>query len=405
MITVSAAHALVLQHARPLPAEAAPLSPAALGRVLAEDVPSDLDMPPHDKSIVDGYAVRCADLPHGHATLAVVDDIPAGRTPRVKLGPGQAARIMTGAPVPEGADAVVMVERTRASEDRIIIDDRPPTPGQNILPRGKEMRKGDVVLKPGTVLRPPEFALLATVGRTSARLLPAPRVAVLSTGDEVVEPPGTPGPGQIRNSNGPMLLAQSARAGALPRYLGIARDTLDSLRPLVREGLQADVLVLSGGVSAGKLDLVPGVLQEAGVQPHFHKVVMKPGKPVFFGTLDHPDARRTLVFGLPGNPVSSLVCFELFIRPALRKLAGHADPGPVTVSAALAEDFAYPTDRPTYHPARLDTTPEGWRVRPVPWFGSADLRALLAANALVLLPAGDGKHRAGQPFPVIELDF
>src|SRR5919197_6266931 len=166
MLSVADAQELVLQHALPLPPDTAALATSALGLVLAEDVVSDLDMPPHDKALMDGYAVRTADLPAGRGTLAVLEEITAGQTPRHPLGPGQAARIMTGAPVPEGADAVVMVERTRAAEGRVVIDDRPPAPGQNILPRGKEMRKGDVVLKAGTVLRPPEFALLATVGRT-----------------------------------------------------------------------------------------------------------------------------------------------------------------------------------------------------------------------------------------------
>jgi molybdopterin molybdotransferase len=224
-------------------------------------------------------------------------------------------------------------------------------------------------------------------------------VAVLPTGDELVEVDQAPGPGQVRNSNGPMLLAQVARAGGQPRYLGIAKDTLDSLRSLIEEGLRSEVLVLSGGVSAGKLDLVPQVLREVGVTAHLHKVEMKPGKPVFFGTRGD-----TLVFGLPGNPVSSLVCFELFLRPALRRLGGHADAGPSTVHAALAEDFSYRSDRPTYHPAFLTLGPQGWRVAPVPWFGSADLRALTRANALLVLPAGGHAHQAGQVFPVVRLD-
>jgi molybdopterin molybdotransferase len=224
-------------------------------------------------------------------------------------------------------------------------------------------------------------------------------VAILSTGDEVVEAAQVPGPGQIRNSNSPMLLAQVTRAGGLPRYLAIARDRLDSLRPLVAEGLQASVLVLSGGVSAGKLDLVPGVLQELGVQAHFHKVEMKPGKPVFFGTRG-----ATLVFGLPGNPVSALVCFELFVRPALRRLGGHSALGPWLVSAVLTEDFAYKTDRPTYHPAWLEAGEQGWRVRPVPWFGSPDLRGLIRANAFVVFPPGDLRHRAGQVCAVLKVE-
>jgi molybdopterin molybdotransferase len=296
-----------------------------------------------------------------------------------------------------------MVERTRLLDDgRVHVEGRPPRPGDNVLPRGREMRRGEVVLAAGAELRPQELGLLAATGRTEVRVVPPSRVAVLSTGDEVVEAGDSPGPGQIRNSNGPMLTALAARAGARPRYLGIARDRLDSLRPLVEEGLRDDVLVLSGGVSAGKLDLVPGVLQEAGVTAHLHKVEMKPGKPVFFGSRGR-DGRRALVFGLPGNPVSALVCFALFVRPALRRLAGHASPGTDPVAATLAEDFAYRTDRPTYHPAYLEVCEGRSMVRAVPWFGSADLRGLAQANALLVLPAGDHQHKAGGTFPVVPL--
>jgi molybdopterin molybdotransferase len=196
-----------------------------------------------------------------------------------------------------------------------------------------------------------------------------------------------------------MLLAQVCRAGGIPHLLGIARDHPDSLRTLIAEGLRSHVLVLSGGVSAGKLDLVPGILQELGVQAHFHQVAIKPGKPVFFGTRD-----TTLVFGLPGNPVSSLVCFELFVRPAIRHLRGHADLGPWLVQATLTEDFAYRSDRPTYHPAWLHAGEPCWRVRPVPWFGSPDLRGLARANAFVVFPPGDHQHRAGQVCTVLKVE-
>ncbi len=191
----------------------------------------------------------------------------------------------------------------------------------------------------------------------------------------------------------------------MPRYLGIGRDDPSALRPLICDGLKAGVLLLSGGVSAGKLDLVPGVLREAGVAAHFHKVEMKPGKPVFFGTARRPGGGDpALVFGLPGNPVSVLVCFELFVRPALRRLCGHADAGPHFVPAVLAEDFTYRTDRPTYHPARLEWSSTERMVNPVPWFGSADLRALTQANALILFPPGDHRHQAGQTFDVLSLE-
>jgi len=406
MLTVAAARSTVLVHTRPLPPETVPLTPSLLGAVLAEDVASDLDAPPHDKSMMDGYAVRSADLPGGRGELTVIEEVMAGQTPRLAVGEKQATRIMTGAPVPSGADAVVMVERTRTADGRVHIDDPGLQPGRNIVTRGREMRRGDVVLRAGAVLRPQEFGLLAAVGRTTAAVIPSPRVAVLPTGDELVDPAETPGPAQIRNSNGPMLLAQIARAGGRPHPLGVARDRLDSLRPLVAEGLDYDVLLLSGGVSAGKLDLTPGVLQEAGVVAHFHKIEMKPGKPLFFGTRERADGRPpALVFGLPGNPVSTFVCFELFVRPALRRLRGLPDSDEATVTAVLAEDFAYRTDRPTYHPARLEVGDDGWRVRAVPWFGSADLRGLLEMDALVVLPAGDHRHAAGTRLPVVRLEF
>src|SRR5262249_30029503 len=308
----------------------------------------------------------------GGATVTVTGVGTAGQTPQLPVGAGQATRIMAGAPIPSGADAVVQVEHTKPPEgNRIQIDDKPLRPGLNILRQGTEMRPGDVVLKPGAVLRPQGVGLLATRGWTAIRVHPPPRVAgvaLVSTGDELVEASQQPGAGQIRNGNGPMLLAQVCRAGGVPRYLGIARDDVAHLRSLIAEGLRSNVLVLSGGVSAGKLDLVPGVLAELGVAAHFHKVEMKPGKPVFFGTRG-----QALVFGLPGNPVSSMACFELFVRPALRRLRGYADARPHVVQAVLAEDYPYRTDRPTYHPAWLSEDTDGWRVRIPPWVGSPHL--------------------------------
>src|SRR5262245_49731400 len=412
MLSVTEAQALILEAVPPRPAEMVPLTPAALGLVLAEDVVSDIDSPPYDKALMDGYAVRSTDLATA-LPLGVIEEITAGRTPQKTVGPGQTSRIMTGAPLPPGADAVVAVERTRLLEDgRVRVGARNVQPGRNVLPQGREMRRGETVLQAGAVLRPQEFGLLATVGRTTVRAVPAPHIAVLSTGDEVVDASQVPGPGQIRNGNGPMLVAQAARAGAVPRFLGIARDDVGDLRSRIVAGLEGDALVLSGGVSAGKLDLVPGVLQEMGVDAHFHKVEMKPGKPMFFGSRPRRDGGKAdtnvcptvFVFGLPGNPVSALVCFELFVRPAVRALRGEAEPGPRWLSAELTEDYPYRTERPTYHPALLSADEGGWRVRIVPWFGSPDLRALTKANALVLLPVGDHHHRAGEELPVLWTD-
>jgi molybdopterin molybdotransferase len=405
MLSVAEAQNQILAQCQPLKAQLTPLGPAVLGRMLAETVRSDIDMPPFDKSTMDGYAVRAADISTGKATLTVIGEVMAGQTPSVNVGAGQAVRIMTGAPIPTGADTVVIVERTRQLDGgRVEIEDS-PRPRQNTLARGKEMCAGDEILSSGTVLRPQHLGILATVGRTSALVAPAPTVAVLATGDELIAQSGKPGPSQIRNSNAPMILAQATRAGAVPNDLGIARDNPASLRERIRAGLESsDVLILSGGVSAGQLDLVPGVLAEEGVAIGFHKVRMKPGKPLLFGTWQGADGKKRLVFGLPGNPVSSFVCFELFVRPALRCLAGHRFKDLPIVSAVLRADFAYSTDRPTYYPARVEQSTQHWRVTMLPWLGSADLRALLPADGLAVLPAGDLNYRAGAVLDVLRLD-
>lgn len=398
MLTVDAAQAVVLGHARALPPVTLPLA-ELLGLVLAEEVRADRDMPPFDKAAMDGYAVRVGDLLGGRGTLPVGQEILAGQPAGGPLTPGRAARIMTGAPIPPGAEAVVQVERTTLAGAVVTIDDPAVAPGQHIVRRGLEMRTGDVVLSAGMVLRPQHIGVLATVGRASASVFRRPVVAVVATGDELVEPAEQPAAHQIRNGNGPTLVALANRAGAEVRYLGIARDDAASLRRMIGEGLQADMLLLSGGVSAGKRDLVPEVLQELGVEPHFHKIAMKPGKPLFFGTCG-----GTLVFGLPGNPVSTFACFELFARPALRIQRGLTSAGTQLSTAPLAADFDYRTDRPTYHPAWLDAGPIGWSVRPVPWGGSPDLRALVACNCFVVFPPGTHQHRAGTRFPVLPLD-
>ncbi len=400
LLSVAEAQQIVLQHARPLEPIRCFLDPGSVGVVLAEDVASDVDMPPHDKAMMDGYAVRSDDLAGGTTVFSVPEEVTAGKVPRFSLQAGQATRIMTGAPIPEGADAVVPVERTRSlPNDQVEIACGPPKPGQHIMPLGQEMRRGDIVLRAGSVLRPPELGVLATVGRTSVRAWPVPGVAVLCTGDELVEAPQLPGPGQIRNGNGPTIAAQVKLAGCKPTYLGIAGDSREGLEPLIAEGLSSHVLVLAGGVSAGKLDLVPGVLREMGVEPLFHKVEMKPGRPVYFGIRN--DA---LIFGLPGNPVSAFVCFELFVRPALRRLAGRTDPLSHMLSATLTEDFTYRTDRPTYHPAWLEAREAGWQVRAIPWHGSPDLRGLTGANCFVLFLPEREHHHAGEKCMVLRMD-
>lgn len=412
MLSVEEAIAAILESVRPRDPSRISLNDA-LGLVLAEDIVSNIDSPPYDKSLMDGYAVRAGDLSGGNTALRVIEEILAGRVPTKTVSNGEAARIMTGAPIPDGADAVVRVEETsfdvesatvRISTDSIIL-------GENMMRRGTSMRRGDRILPTGRQLRPQELGALAEMGEHTVPVRARTRVAVLATGDELVPVEKTPGPGQIRNSNETMLVAQIRRAGGDPVPLGIARDDRSDLRGKISIGLQCDMLLLSGGVSAGKRDLVPSELEAAGVRQVFHKVQVKPGKPIWYGVLDQkadsshtPGSPPCYVFGLPGNPVSSLVCFELFACTAIRQLMGFEHPGPRAISARLAADHLARGDRPTYHPARLEMTVSGAVVDMVNWHGSADLRSTVEANAMALFPAGDKKYAAGDIVDVFSWD-
>ncbi len=386
----------------------------SLGLVLAEDVFSDLDSPPFDKALMDGFAVRSADLATGRARLRVIEEVLAGQVARRPVGVQEAIRIMTGAPLPDGADAVVPVEQTRspagdAAAAEVVVETAPVAPGRNVMKRGESTRKGTRVLAAGRQIRPQETGCLAELGKDIVAVYPRPRVAVLATGDELVSVSEIPGPGQIRNSNEAMLVAQIRRMGAQPVALGVARDRPAELAERITRGLACDMLLLSGGVSAGKLDLVPAVLAEAGVRQVFHKVRVKPGQPVWFGILDRPagtgagesHGKRAgggspcCVFGLPGNPVSSMVCCELFARTAVRRLMGIEPAVPVPVRARLTKDHFSGGNRPTYHPARWEATETGGVVEPVRWVGSADLCATAEANAMALFPEGERTYPAG----------
>ncbi|MGC3970103.1 MAG: molybdopterin molybdotransferase MoeA [Pirellulales bacterium] len=399
MLSVDEALATIQACVTALPPRIVPLG-EALGCVTAEPVASDVDSPPHDKAMVDGYAIRFDDLHDGRAELRLLEEVTAGDVPRLTVESGTTTRIMTGAPLPAGADAVVMVERSsQPAADRIVLDDPKAKSAQHIVRRAAVTSRGDVVLQAGRRITPTVVGLLAEVGRAQVRVLPRPRAAVLATGNELVESSERPQAGQIRNSNGPMLAAQVLRTGAEAVPLGIARDDRDSLRAKIEQGLQADLLVLSGGVSAGVLDLVPSVLAELGVREVFHKVQMKPGKPLWFGLYKAADGVPKPVFGLPGNPVSSLVCFELFVRPAIALLGGHAWPGEPRQRRSLTEAFTHRGDRPTFWPGRLEGSAEGMptdRVTPLRWQGSGDLRALVDADCLVCFPAGDRSYATGE---------
>ncbi len=404
-LEVDQALSLVLGRAEPLPPIAVQI-PDALGLVLAEDVVSRVDSPPFDKALMDGYAVVAADLAEGTAELQVLAKLTAGDVPRQRVVPGTAMRIMTGAPLPDGADAVVVLEDTECiatgQRPTVRVSHGPVSVGRHMLRRGTLLRQGETVLRSGRRLSAVDLGLLAETATSEVRAHPRPRVAVLATGSELVAPGETAGPGQIPNSNGPMLCGLVAQAGGQPCDLGIGRDDPAELRRLMTRGLESDVLVLSGGVSTGDHDYVPRVLAELGVAQVLHGVRLKPGKPFWFGVASH-GGRRKLVFGLPGNPVSCLVCFELFVRPALGRLAGVWNSQLRRRGLRLAEPFEHRGDRPTYYPARLRQEPDGDRVEPLAWQGSADLRTIAEADALVLFPAGTRRYTPDELLTVLML--
>jgi molybdopterin molybdotransferase len=399
MLSVEEALDLVAERCSPLTLRRVPLADAA-GLVLAEDIASDINSPPYDKALMDGYAVRSADR---EPERRVLEEIAAGAVSSCTLTPGTASRIMTGAPLPEGADAVVPIEQTEMiNATTVRLRQVNPAPGQCVLRLGASMRAGEVVVRGGTVVRPIEIGILAETGHRSVPVIPRPRLAVLPTGNELVAVDEVPHSGQIRNSNGPMLVAAATRAQADAVELDIARDTPEDLRQRVQQGLTADIFVLSGGVSAGKFDLVPQVLAGLGVEQIFHKVALRPGKPLWFGT-KKAGQQTTLVFGLPGNPVSSLVCFELFVRPAIAALAGRGFSHLSSVRATLEHDYDHAGGRAACLPALITQRDSERTVQILPWHGSADLATLAQANGLVRLPVEARRFEAGTSLDVLPL--
>jgi molybdopterin molybdotransferase len=407
MITVEEAIEQVLSRIGVLPAERVPLLDA-LGRVLAADVVSDIDVSPFDNSAMDGYAVRAADLAKASedapVTLRVVEHIPAGVAPRVAVGPGEASRIMTGAPVPEGADAVVMVERTRAGEAaggaggtvEILIA---PKRGEHIRPRAEEVRAGEAVLLAGETMHPAGIGLSASVGHAELSVRRRPRVAIVSTGDELVDVTERPGPGKIRNSNSFSLAAQVLEAGAEPHVLGVARDNEEHTRALLSRAPEFDMMITTGGVSMGDFDVVKNVLTEIG-ELDFWQVAMRPGAPQTFGTIG-----GTPFFGLPGNPTSTMVGFELFVRPALRKMAGFSSLTRPRVVAVLSHDVKKKVDRRYFLRGRLTPSGEGYSAAISGNQSSALLTAMHRGNCLISLPEGVDFVPAGATVTCIRLDM
>jgi molybdopterin molybdotransferase len=395
MIEYSEALRIIVDNAPgPRGAEEVPLV-SAPGRVLAREMHARLDLPPFDKAAMDGFAVRAADVASTPATLDVVFDVPAGSIPDRPLGPGQAASVMTGAPVPEGADAVVQVEWTSGfGGETVTINEGVPR-GKNLSPRGEIIRAGDVALEPGSFICVEETSLLAAAGCDPVTVYGVPSAAVLSTGDEVIAPEKDAGPGQIYDSNGPALAAFLRSLGIEPRVLDPCSDDPDSLRAAIEQGLRYDCLLVSGGVSAGAYDFVTDVLEQLGVTVHTRRLAVKPGKPTVFGTRDDK-----MIFGLPGNPVSAIVIARVLVEPALRKLMGQRQIGPRFVKARLLNRINKKADRLWFVHGRLGLGDE-CTVEALSNRGSADLPAAAKGDCLVVAPRGTTAVEQGEMVDVV----
>jgi molybdopterin molybdotransferase len=409
MISVDEALEYVLKHFEPLEPEEVEILDA-LDRVLAEDIYSDMDIPPFDNSAMDGYAVRAADTvgasPEAPVTLRVIADLAAGHTTDLVVEPGTAIRIMTGAPLPAGADAVVRFEETseglRADERR---DDRikiftEVVVGENVRPAGEDICKGELVLSKGTILRPQEIGVLASLGRAKVWVIRRPRVAILATGDELVGIDEPLAPGKIRNSNEYSNAALVRRYGGIPIRLGIARDDVEELRAKIREGLaqKVDLFLTSAGVSVGDYDVVKDVLGAEG-EMHFWQVCMKPGKPLAFGEI-----QGVPLLGLPGNPVSAMVSFEQFARPAILKMLGKTRLRKPTVEAILEQDVES-SGRRNFKRAMITKRDGEYYASVTGPQGSGVLTSMVRANGLAIIPEGIRHMKAGERVTVQMLDW
>lgn len=409
-MSVEEARALVFERISRMPAERVALLDA-LGRVLAEDATSDIDVAPFDNSAMDGFAVRATDTAGASAAapaeLDVIAHIAAGDdVAGIEVGPGQAARIMTGAAVPAGADAVVMVEFSRpltgdgGTGSRIALEREAGT-GEHIRLRGEEVRAGDVVLSAGEVLGPAAIGLLASTGHADVAVHRRPRVAIISTGSELVEVAETPGPGKIRNSNSYSIAAQVLAAGGVPVRYPIVTDDMDATRDAFRRAAaETDFILTSGGVSVGDFDFVKPVLEELG-ELTFCKVMMRPGNPQTLGTID-----GVPFFGLPGNPTSTYVGFEIFIRPALRLMQGFSAIDRPVTTARLSHEVKKKQDRRYYLRGRVERAENGEYIASTPFSqSSALLTAAHRGNCFVVLPEGEGVFPAGTQVPCVRLDM
>jgi molybdopterin molybdotransferase len=393
MISVEEALEKVLSYAQPLGSEKVSIL-EALGRVMAEDIYANRDIPPFDNSGMDGYAVRAGDIqnasPNHPAQLEVIEDLPAGFIPKKRVEKGKAIRIMTGAPIPEGADTVVPVEGSNKEGDFVSIF-MATLSGENIRKAGEDVKKGERVISAGDLIRPSEVGMLASVRRSFVSVYQRPLVAILCTGDELVDVDGNVDGVKIVSSNSYTLAAQVKDCGAIPIQLGIARDRKEEIKEKLLQGMRADVLISSAGVSVGDYDFVKAVLSELGVEIFFWRVAMKPGMPVAFGMIQGKP-----VFGLPGNPVSSMVSFEQFVRPSLLKMLGHRQLFRPVIDAVLKEDIQKRPGRRHFIRAFVTFEKDQYFVVPTGAQGSGILKSMVKANGLMVIPEDREIVKAGE---------
>lgn len=397
VLSVEEARAHILSTVDVLEPEVVPILEAA-DRVLAESVAADRNVPPVTNAAMDGYAVRGEDMTGDTVRLQIVGEVAAGHEAEVRVGPGEAMRIMTGAPVPEGADTVVRFERTRVEDDHVVILE-PPSPGKNVRQAGEDVREGQVVLERGKVMRPQEIGMLAALGHLEVAVIRRPRVGILGTGDEVVPPDRTPGPSQIRDANSYTVAAQAERYGGVPLILGVAHDEEELVRQGIRRALErgADLIITSGGVSVGDFDLVKQVMDAEG-EMHFWSLNMKPGRPMAFGVIG-----GVPLLGLPGNPVAAMISTRLFARPALRKMQGFTEWEESTVWARLTQPIGRKDGRRHYLRVTLHERDDGYEATLTGDQGSGILNSLVEADGLALIPE-DARHLpAGSEVDVILL--
>jgi molybdopterin molybdotransferase len=378
----------------------------ALDRILAETVTADRDIPPLDNSAMDGYAVQGADVTEAPARLHIIGEVAAGYVSDLAVESGQAMRIMTGAPIPAGADTVVRFEDTEVEGEWVTVE-VPYQAGKNVRSAGEDVQAGETILEPGRALRPQAIGMLAAVGHTEVTVIRCPRVAILGTGDEIVPPDEEPGPGQIRDANSYTVAAQVKRYGGVPLQLGVARDREALVRQGIREALEkeADFIISSGGVSVGDFDLVKQVLAAEG-EMHFWSINMKPGRPLAFGVVGSAavgSGRRVPLLGLPGNPVSAMISTEHFARPALLKMQGFTDwPWP-TVRARLADPVTRKDNRRHYLRVQLRGTAQGLAAHLTGDQGSGILKSLVEAHGLAVIPETVNELPAGSEVDVLLL--